>query len=737
MYTLSASGKTLTRLLVAQFHSSKDLSFHVKVMEAIMKPGLCLNYLDVEFMLNAYNSTTSGVGAECLRIYGWLKNFKFITKFGVRLPSDLHIKESFQETSLKYSKDTRYFPLAIENCIMAYDTSVIKSNWSFLFPTLLTNLENSHQGVHKLLLDLFKRMVAAYSKKNSEDREMIETIIELPWTNRNKYQLLAILVSVNCDLLVKHPKFNMAFFLEGIQVGLTIHHLLAASQSLVKSIQTKDVFKTQLLDLVAKILWNGEVQLVQNVIKYWFSTFDIRLVEKLYTAMSAGGKFANVPTTSDKFYRLLILRNAFKRTFKDPELDARVIDFACLLNMDGVPMKIEIFHILMDNVHAETHEKKRLQNILTILKFLRFNMCIEESSFIDQHVMRKLPDFFNLLASKKLRNVKVLKEVFGIIETDIYQYGIELGTYESLSFNLKLLNIVLKQYFGESGSRLCKNTNVEGNLSFGKYLRERKIWNVTSSSIFMQLVKLVDDDEHSDISEMAVTIIVEYFIKKSLVEDFSVDGLNFAEWVSTKARDASNQTQISSATSTNPYYILKFEYSMTKDCSVVEVLNAVELLKSRFMKLKKDSNPVETIREGSHLFRLMDCINYGIKRLKPAAAKIKLIPVALKVLVKMIAYHFLDYISDPKVPPSFEILDEKLISLLGKSKSHRTDFAALKQQLTLFIWFTLRSSSEITETLAKICDQTMLPSEKEYQQVICLLRFQESLSNNFLSMIYR
>lgn len=714
-FVLIQPASYVTQLLISQFQSSKNLLFHMKVMKAMMKPALCMNYFSVELLLDEYSRNTNIVGSECLRIYGWLQNHKFITKFNVYLPKNLQIHETFVQASLKYSKDTRYFALAIENYIMAYDTKVISENDSFTFPVVLTNLENSHQGVHKLLLDLFKRMVCCYSEQACNDKAMINDIIELPWNNRNKYPLLAIVIANNIDLLLTHPQFRMSSFLEGMLVGLTIHHLLATSQSLVKVIHSRDVFKCQLMEMISKVLWHGDEQLVQNLIKYWISSFNGEFLEKLYNMMREDGKFTNVPTTSAKFYRLLMLRNAFKRIFNEPELDSRIKDFSCVI--DGLPMKIEVFHILMDNIYVETDPHRRLENILTALKFIRFNMCIEDSSFIDQHVMRKLPDFFNLLASRKMQNIHIHTEIFGIIQTDIYQRGITLGSYESLTFSLKMLNIILKQYCGSAGSRLSKNTNIEGNLCFGKYLKDNQIWDVTSSLIFMQLIKLVEGDENSDLSELAVNLLVEYFIKKSLVDDFSVDGVNFEGWINKKVVDALNQADITSAAAAKRYFILKFELLMTKNSSTHELLCTVDLLKSRFMKLKTDSDPVKSMEEGSHLFNLMDCINYGIKRLTPSEVKVNLIPV-LNVLLKIIAYHFMDFISDSEVPPSFEILDEKLMKLLKQTSWTGSSPDELKPKLLLFIWFTLRSASEISESLATISNVAMLPSEKEYLQVM-------------------
>lgn len=648
------------------FRCSKDLAFHLRVMKAIMKPGLCLNYFTVELMLDEYSRNNSILGAECLRISAWLQNHKHITKSGIALPDNIQIHQTFVDASLKYSKDTRYFALSIENFIMAYDTKVITKNEPFHFTVLLTNLENAHVNVHKLLLELFKRMVKCYKADAYYDKDMINDVIELPWTNRNKFSLLANLIWVNHELLMLHPKFKMSMFLEGIQIGLTNRHLLSASQSLIKSMQSKDAFKFQLVDTLAQLLWNDvDEQKVKNVLQFWLSPFDPQLMGKLYAALSEGGKLRGIPTTSEKFYRVLLLRNGFKRNFDYPELDERIRDFAC--DIDELPKKIEIFHILMDQVQSETDDHQRLSNILVLLKFLRFNISIKDSGFVELNVMRKLPDLFNLLATRKFRHEVILKEIFGVIRDDLYQHGLDLGCYESITFSLQLLQVILKLYFGASEARPRKANKSESSLGFGKYLRDNRIWDVTSDSNFKQLVKLMQEDDNSDLSDLAMRILTDYFIKTSLVDGMQFDGESFSTWIDEKVTDALKQPAVSSSASAFRHFVLKFEHCVTKDLGVQELLTTINLLKSLFMNLKKSPDPAQSLQEGVHLFKLMDCINYGITRLEPGKVQRTVTPV-LNVLNKLIACHFLDFITDPSAPSSFEMIDEKMTKMIGKSR---------------------------------------------------------------------
>lgn len=595
-YQLNPQALNLTKALTDIFRSTKDLSLQMKVMKAIMKPALCMNYFYVELAFDWYTANVSALGAECLRVYAWLQNHKHIETVNVYLPNNLRVQECYEDCSLKYSPDTRYFALSIENMITASDMSFSPSFHSFSFTIILTNLENSHKNVHKLLLELYKRFVIHYKADNRESHTLIDKVIELPWTSRNKYPLLAHLIAEKEEILLKSPNFSMTNFMGGLQIGLTLHHLLAPSQTLCKVLRGKKVFLRPLLGMMAEILWNGDVIIAANLIKFWFSTLRGKEVEQLFKIMNSDGKFLNIPTTSEKFYRLLLLRNAFKKTFIVPKFDEQINEFAC--SIDDMPTKIEIFHILMDNIQATSEYGPRLESVLLALKFIRYNIAIDDSSFIDQHIVRKLPDFFNLLASKKMSDVNVLREIFKIIRDDIYQQGFEINSYESTMFSLKLLNVILKQYFGSSGTRLSRSTNIEGNLSFGKYLKENDIWDVTSSVVFNQLIKLMENNENGDISETVMRILVEYFVKKTLVDDFMVDGEKFCCWITEKVGRIIDGNFIPASTSADRHFILKFEYLLTRNSFNEELELMIERLKEGFVKLKDEDNPVDSMEKG-------------------------------------------------------------------------------------------------------------------------------------------
>ncbi|CRK96249.1 CLUMA_CG009676, isoform A [Clunio marinus] len=528
---LNPSAKKLTLLLIKYFKVCKTLSQQKIILKALLKPALCMNYFHVECLFVEYEEQMSGLGAELLRNYMWIHNDEFIRKFGLTYPNHFNFHDSFVESSLAYKKDTKYFEVAIENNIAAYGTSMqVKLHHSFKNKLLkmqinqfksnmsgsefdndevgdnsdghyniviLSNLENLHQNVRPLILRLFKEVMKKYDSKNSSDNKMMETIIKLPWTDRNKYSLLSIIISNDAAPLLTNKYFVKNNLLNGLFVALSFDYLVATSALLVKAVYKHEFFQDSLIKILAKYLWIGQDNEVNNIIKYWFNVIDQPFISKLYDFMSNDGKFLNIPTTSSKFYRLLVLRNAFKDNMKDPELDERIFKFA--LDIKEKPLKTEIFQIMINKVCTETDEDLQTSNISAFQHFIRSNM--EDSQFVD-HMMRKFPKFFKFLADKKPRKVEFHKRIFRIIKEDIFDHGMSVGTKESKLFSLKLFDVMTKEYF----------TNRKGSFEFIRYLEINKIWNIFSLTTIDSLIAFVSDDD-INISGIAFNILVENVMK--------------------------------------------------------------------------------------------------------------------------------------------------------------------------------------------------------------------------------
>lgn len=181
--TLSGS---IIDVLMKHLWSTKIFDNHKKLIRAIFKLSAMSGRDLYSKFFNKYTSDYCMVGAMSLWIHAWLQNHQFCNEF----PFEKNfLYDSFVQCSLKYSQDSKYFPLAIDNYILAYDIKLVDTSEAFAMTVMCSNLEDNHQNIYKLLLDLYQRMITA-----SEDLK--EDFVDVPlnqlsWHNRNKYYLLS------------------------------------------------------------------------------------------------------------------------------------------------------------------------------------------------------------------------------------------------------------------------------------------------------------------------------------------------------------------------------------------------------------------------------------------------------------------------------------------------------------------------------------------------------------------
>lgn len=350
-----------------------------------------MNYLQMRGLFDTYAEENGKLAADCLRTHAWLQNYNFTEKFGVHLPDNLRIVESFNKLgNMSYNNETRFFALATENLLTAYQTKVVQKFSKIVFEVLMKNLENQQKNVRPLLFVLFKHLITCFvqpslievepsvceelgnpSNQKNYEENVVSEIMFLPWTNRNKFVLLTHLIAIKPESLLQHSNFHLASFINGIFVGLSMHHLYPQSQSLVKVIQNKDPFRNTLIASVSKFLEEStDDVLVENLVKYWFPSFDAKFLDKVKENFVQDKTVLQTPLTSTKFYRTLMLRNAFKNKFSD-EFDERVTKFAC--DVEDLQTKVQIFVMLTKNVYLEP----QLDNILIAFKFIRHHICFK------------------------------------------------------------------------------------------------------------------------------------------------------------------------------------------------------------------------------------------------------------------------------------------------------------------------------------------------------------------------
>ncbi|XP_070505603.1 uncharacterized protein [Chironomus tepperi] len=702
------TANSVIKILLKHFGTTKIMSFHKVLMLAIVKLSVLGNVNVFEDIQQKYALEYGVVGANCLSAYGRLQNHKL---FWDHVYSSQVLYDTLIECSLKYSKTTKFFSMAIENYIQAYDIKIVKNYDPFIITMICSNLENCHKNIHKLLIDLFQRIVV--NEKNA-DKEIIDLILnKMSWHNRNKHYLLIQVISNRPEMLLNYNNFDINKFINGLRIGLSQYHLYSSSLSLIKVIYNNETFRQPLIEVSTDIIINGSDNEMTNFFRFWFTCFDDNLKNDLFYAITNNFNFNTVSSVSPFFYRSLVITNAFNRPLSQ-KIENAVKNYCC--SIDDVNIKLEIFNILLNSVYSSKIFNTAIENILRLIKFIHFNMCVEDSLFVDT-VMRKLPNFFIYLATTRFRSIDVCKEIFTIIRDDIFNHGIIFGTYESRYFSLKILEVILKQYCGSvKQKRLSKKSGKNNSMEFKTYLKDNNIWDITSVENFKYLIDMSRDTENSDISRIANEIILEYFIKTLTInENTTVNGKEFTNWIDSLMTENLNISDIESYHENISYCKMKIEYMIAKHSLDIfnELEGLISNLEARHIKLNLTKDPISAIQNGESVFPLIDTINYFLSRIDIKLLTKKILTKLLS-LAEGLTQQFLSFISDGITPPSFDLLDKHLHKLIELSEFKSDDISDTKHKLLISFFFTTRSLSEFSVALAKIISYMIQPHEDDY-----------------------
>ena len=695
-------------------NESADLNFLKLASKVYLKFALCHN---VEAMNSILDRNFNELGAGCLHTYAFLQNHHVFDLLDVPLNViDFSIHSLLVRSSIRYSDESDYFGLAVENYLKAYEIGLITKNESFLYTVIITNLENHYIFTHKPLLQLFQHMIAIYSEKSHPD--VIEDVLcELPWTNRNKYYLLGIILSTNEKLLFEHRSYSEDFLLNGLRTGLQYRRLLSPSQALVRVVCNHPKFQSKFIKVVADILRNRNDIEVQNLIKYWYGQFSQDFIESLFTELQLNKPLPVHDPTSKDFKRLIVFRKLFKGLFQNVDVIKQIESQSCLVQDEDA--KIDTLHILMDKVVKRVDMEHIEEDIMCLLNFLECNMGFESTLYRDHHVMKKrMPEFLNFLASQKMRDVKLLTVVFTFIKDNLIQHGIKQTTYQHNIFSIKLLETVLKLYLSEKQPKLTKKTNKEKNLIFSEFLKSENIWDICDTQLFYQLIEMIQN-VNNDVVELAVKLLSEFFIQRSVMDQvLENNSLNFLAFIEEKISEYMNNVNLQKADTAHLYYRLKFEYLITQDdLNEKELVVLVEALKCRFMVLKSRNDPVAAMNNGKHLFTVINSIEYYLMKMQSCQIKSKTC-LSLNVILKLVVHHFLDYFNDITMGPNYNWLDHKLECLVASSQADIDDIDATKTRLLHYIWYTLKACSDIMLQFAFIMNKVCFSTEREYVSVM-------------------
>jgi hypothetical protein len=303
--------------------------------------------------------------------------------------------------------------------------------------------------------------------------------------------------------------------------------------------------------------------------------------------------------------------------------------------------------------------------------------------------------------------VKFISEIFTFIRDDLYNYGIDFGSYESKVFSIRLIGIILKQYSTVQsviiGKRLSKKTDAKLNENFRNFLANENIWNLSSIKIFIHLFNSSQDIDNSDVSGIANHLLIEYFVKTLVVDEIDLQ-VPFIDWINVKVAKSFKLSDIESYHENIGFFVMKTEYLFLKDPSKLtqEVNLLINMIENISTKLKLTKDVVELMENGENIFIICDCINYVLQKMViqdfECVSK-------LAATMKSVTYQYLELINDKNTPANFDELDKKISQLLHQSiisYESNGEEANLKHKTLIMMFITFRSLSNLSESLAKI-----------------------------------
>lgn len=666
---------------------------------------------------------------DCLSLYANLQNFnEFVNVHGDA--ARLVVKsayQTFKESSLRYSHNSKYFGLCTENMIQVFHLQLeLKEENDFLYTVIISNLENFYKGAQDLLIILFGKYVV--SEKTNSHQVVEDILTNMPWINSHKYHLLNVILETRSSLLLEHKLFDLNSFLRGIFVSLKYRNLLSPGRVLVKTIFKKSLFKKEFLEILVEFFKSCSDYEMKNFITHWFSLLDNQFLEEFYGKLELNSNFEGLVEDQkfkflqkNEFERFIICRNLFQKKFYSHK-DLRKIDgfikerTEVFDEVSGVA-KRQLMEILVMNVLKKSYaEEEFFEDLKFLLEFIKENAGLDDSTFRED-LLKKIPDLFAFLATKKFKNRVKVRDVFMFIKNEIYNPGIRSQSYQLVIFNLKLLQIVLKQFC--SLERLTNNGKIEDIRLFGEFLKEH-IWNFQDDRTFYQLLNLLRN-EFSDIKEIACALLIKFFIQKhDILEKIireNTDFQSFLEFIS-KFQEFLLKKDIDTANTAHFFYKLKYEYLKStknfKNFAFQEFQELHDKLKDNFRDFKTD--PVLSMVEGKHLFNIINCLGVHLADINssPDIDILKPIVILLGLIVSALLQQINVAENPDNVGPNFDILDKSLIELIVVSSHNPPDHATCKKELLLAIWYTFKACSEISVNLAMVVNKRVSAEDRFY-----------------------
>ncbi|KAL5280878.1 hypothetical protein ACFFRR_004719 [Megaselia abdita] len=625
------------------------------------------------------------LNSENLSLLSFAQCASVFTKF--YFPESEEIRRSFKESILKNNPISLHRSIKTLNICFKQGTIAIV-DWIYLdeiYFCLQTTREES--------LILFRNYFTSLSRLKQEEVALV--ILGWSWNNKNKYHLLAIIISMlDSEIFLENQTIRGNSGIESslekaLRQCLSRKNLFSSSQSVIKSLDCKKPSLVQ--NLFEVILKTGSETELLNLKSQWFSL----LTKKQELLDSLNFDFNYFQTNSRYLYKLDMFSEVILKNGDFKKLEFLKFLRENLKSFSDVNL-LTVFKLLVNSLKFLD-----LQETLTIIiSILELKRNIPSPEFRN-NVSGKFSDVFNFIGNL---DISKSQHFFESLQKLLFE-SIETKDYQPIIFSVKIILSLLKTFFADSVKGFSKKCHLSKNHVFGRKLREFNIINLEVWNSKM-IPLLIDAGEYDDVRETIVAIIGHLKCQNSenLLENF---------------KTLAGSKEINKVITSESFAAVLVNGDFdTKDFQNL----CFQTLISNLEEFEKD--PLKTATDGKHLFGYLNALNEVFKKSSDfeESGILEIIEKIVKMVLKMMSATVFKN-EECSVAASFQVIEESLDFFVKSSSCVEIEnLEAQRKFLLLSFWLSLKASCEIASTIGcHLSSTSSLSTSNNLQRCINLI----------------
>lgn len=598
-----------------------------------------------------------------LMLYGFFNSCKTLDGKTARLEMFLLCMGLVTESARKMKEEENdyLFLLSLENMISYFKFYGVEENFERLnvvWSIINLHIESPISGVRDKLLTMFAKIV---KNTNYALQVILPELLQRPWTDRNKFYLLAELFHEHKFLQIQEMNFSNLGdnFFKGLCMSLRYRHLFSPGQTLVKELIKQEM--PQMYYSIADIFIFGSLLEKKVMIEHWSCLWNQADRDNIFIQMDTKCDFEAIIQTArielDIFSHLVILRNIFSKQFQHRGFDVQAIDQIIndkwTIMSDHHFIEAQIYEIFVENVNTGVDTSESLKFLENFIE----SRCETADAAFRMNILKKLPSFLLHLAKLASKDRSV-DNFFEFLRDKVFLQGVSSTIYQRQIFALKVLQTVLTLF--------VKNHPNDSHDS----VVIQKIWDVRDNRSRQLLLHLASHSDFDDVRTLAYELLSKYLPGPTELINENVYQLRYPNF----------QTRFS----------IFNEYKAGNIDALKQIFKqGLDVTEESLRHMRKD--PLHAVKNEVNLFKPLDCLNeflihdgISLESLENDGELIE--------LVKCVSDVIIDLINSKEQGIDFSKLDENLLLLVEQSSVKSSHVEKDKKLLLQSFWQTLRVS---------------------------------------------